>query len=542
MLPHSAETTEERVLIFAPTGRDADLTRTVLADAGFVTLACPTLDSLCQEMEAGAGAVLLTAEEAFSRSSLDALQAVLERQEPWSDLPLIMLTLSGLTTHTVLETLRSSGILVLLERSVPVNILVSAVRTALQARRRQYHLRDLLQRLETANHQKDQFLAMLAHELRNPLAPMSNAAQLLRMRGPLDPATERFRDVVERQVQHMSRLVDDLLDVSRLTRGKIELHRAPVDLTYLLQQIAEDHRNELTAVGLTLNLELPDEPVWVDGDATRLVQVLANLLHNATKFTPAGGQVTVASRIADCGSRLGDGGAPGAGSIQNPKSKIQNECAVVSVRDTGAGIEPEMLPHVFDSFAQADPGMDRSGGGLGLGLTLVKQLVELHGGQVSAASEGPGCGAEFTLRLPLMAPPAASPDKQSRSDGQQSNLRVLLVEAHRDSADTLRELLQLAGHQVAVARSGALAIELAQQFRPNVVLCDLELPEMEGDQVAAALRRDPTTASARLIALSGDSQEEARRHSQEAGFDLHLTKPVDPAELERLLATVPLSS
>jgi two-component system, sensor histidine kinase len=520
MLPDSPDAAEERVLIFAPTGRDAELTCRVLSDAGFGCLACPTLGSLYHEIETGVGAALLTAEEALVQSSLEKLQALLDQQEPWSDLPLIMLTQDGVTTHTILETLHSSSTLVLLERPVPMNTLVSAVRSALQARRRQYQVRDLLQRLETASRQKDQFLAMLAHELRNPLAPMSNAVQLMRMRGALDPATERFRDVVERQVLHLKRLVDDLLDVSRLTRGKIELHRARLDLAYLVQQSVEDHRDDLAAAGLTLDQELPPTPVWIDGDATRLTEVMGNLLHNSAKFTPAGGRVTVKLRVEDGADRTHD------------------PCALVTVRDTGIGIEPDILPHVFDSFAQADRSMDRSSGGLGLGLTLVKQLVELHGGHVSATSEGPGRGSEFTLALPLIAP-ASAPAEGAFSRQLQPNLRVLLVEDHRDSADTLRELLQTAGHEVAVARSGSLGIELARQFRPDIVLCDLGLPEIDGYQVAAALRRDPATAAARLIALSGYGQEEDRRRSEDAGFDRHLTKPVDPGELARLLAADP---
>jgi signal transduction histidine kinase len=413
MLRHSPEATKERVLIYAPTERDAESTYSALTDAGLNPVACPTLEALSREIEAGAGTALLTAEEPLTPSALETLQAVFDRQEPWSDLPLIMLASSGSAAHTLLETLPSSGNLVLLGRPVPMSTLVSAVRAALQARRRQYRVRDLIQGLEATSRQKDEFLAMLAHELRNPLAPLSNAVQLMRMRGTVDPATERFRDLVERQVLQLRRLVDDLLDVSRLTRGKIELRRARLDLSYLVRQTVEDHRDELTAAGLDLSMELPEEPVWIEGDAARLTQALSNLLLNRAKFTPSGGQVSVRLRIDE-----------GPDPNHHP-------WAAITVRDTGAGINPEFLPHVFDSFTQADHGTDH-GSGLGLGLTLVKQLLELHGGSVTAASEGVGRGTEFSLYLPIAAPAAAS--AEPLGSDEQPDPRVLAGKDHQADA------------------------------------------------------------------------------------------------------------
>jgi two-component system, sensor histidine kinase len=301
-----------------------------------------------------------------------------------------------------------------------MSTLVSAVRAALRARRHQYRVHDLIQGLEATSRQKDEFLAMLAHELRNPLAPLSNAVQLMRMRGTVDPATERFRDLVERQVLQLRRLVDDLLDVSRLTRGKIQLHRARLDLSYLVRQTVEDHRDELTAAGLDLSVELPEEPVWIDGDAARLTQAMSNLLLNSAKSTPSGGQVSVGLRRAE----LSD-------PIRDPHSPIPVPGALITVRDTGAGIEPESLPHLFDSFAQGDRRIDH-GSGLGLGLTLVKQLLELHGGRVTAASEGVGRGAEFSLYLPIAAPAAAS--AEPLGSDEQPDPRMLAGNDHQAGA------------------------------------------------------------------------------------------------------------
>jgi signal transduction histidine kinase len=393
---------EERILIFAPTGQDAASMGQLLEQAGLAGQICPTIDCLCQEIEAGVGVALLSAKEALAPASLESLLAVLERQPGWSDVPLLILTLSSLTTLQVLERLRSPGAVILLERPVPTTTLVSAVRAGLQARRRQYEVRDLLQQLEAAGRQREEFLAVLAHELRNPLAPMSNSLQLLRLRGPLDPAMERVRDVLERQVQHMCRLVDDLLDVSRLTRGKIVLHPMRLDLAYLVQQTVEDHQGAIADAGLKLTPNLPEEPVWISGDGTRLAQVVRNLLQNAMKFTEPGGEVGV--RVFRCSGV----GASGSGErTPNPPY------AAVTVRDTGIGIEPELLPALFESFAQGEQGLERGRGGLGLGLALVKKLIELHGGTVSAHSEGPGQGAEFTFQLPLLPAEPTTTDRPS---------------------------------------------------------------------------------------------------------------------------------
>jgi PAS domain S-box-containing protein len=375
-------------------------------------------------------------------------------------------------------------------------------------------LRQQAAELAEADRRKDEFLAMLAHELRNPLTPIRNAMELMR-RCAGDPQTvERTRGVVERQVHHLARLIDDLLDVSRITRGKIWLRYEWVDLARLVRELVEDARTALEAAGLTLLLELPRAPVSVWGDPIRLAQAVGNLLQNAAKFTDRGGRVTVCVAPDPAGHQ-----------------------AAVMVRDTGIGIAPEVMPHLFQPFVQADRSLDRSRGGLGLGLALVKGLVEMHGGEVHVQSAGPGQGSEFALLLPLAQAPVEPRELPAPAGSAPRPCRILVVEDNPDAAETLRDLLELSGHEVAVAYSGPSGVATAREFWPEVVLCDLGLPGMDGCAVAAELRRDPATAAARLIAVTGYGQEEARRRCREAGFDLCLTKPVDPEQLERLLAT-----
>jgi signal transduction histidine kinase/CheY-like chemotaxis protein len=373
-------------------------------------------------------------------------------------------------------------------------------------------LRRHAEELAEADQRKDQFLAMLAHELRNPLAPIRNAVQLLQQLGPNEPPLVRVREVIARQVAHQARLLDDLLDVSRISRGKIELRRETLEFVRLVGDVAEDHRRVLETAGLTLCLELPEGPVWLDGDPTRLAQVVGNLLGNAAKFTEPGGQVRV---------RL----------VAEPES----QSAVLSVRDSGIGIEPTLLLHVFELFTQADQGLDRSRGGLGLGLALVKGLVEQHGGSVWANSEGPGQGSEFNVLLPTLAAPPAEMPAPAPAPIATGPIRVLVVEDNRDAAETLQDLLKLAGCTVALAYSGPQALAITPEFHPEVVLCDLGLPGMSGFEVGAALRRHAASAQAQLIAVSGYGQAEDRERSRAAGFDRHLVKPVDPSDLLRLL-------
>jgi CheY-like chemotaxis protein len=355
---------------------------------------------------------------------------------------------------------------------------------------------------------------MLAHELRNPLAPIRNAVRILQQLVPPEPRLARACEIIDRQVSHQARLLDDLLDVSRLTRGMTTLQKERLDLAQLLRTVAEDSQGLMEQSGVGFSAEIPEEPVWVEGDPTRLAQIVGNLCANAAKFTECGGYATLRLHV-----------------------ETQNQRAVITVRDTGIGIDPEMLPRVFDIFAQADQSLHRSSGGLGLGLALVKGLTELHGGQVRAASEGPGRGSEFTVLLPLASAPVEGETAPVSATPSSRSARVLIVEDSRDTAETLRDVLELYGNMVCVAYSGPEAVALARQFQPTVVLCDLGLPGMDGYEVARALRGDPETRAACLIAVSGYGQEEDVQRSREAGFDLHLTKPIDLDGLERFLAT-----
>lgn len=371
----------------------------------------------------------------------------------------------------------------------------------------------LYQDVRDADRRKDEFLAMLAHELRNPLAPIRNAAQVLRLIGLTDPVIVTARDTIDRQVTHMVRLIDDLLDVSRLSRGKISLQAEIVDLGPLLANVCDDFRPLLEQAGLQLHVDIVRGPMLVEGDSARLAQVLANILQNASKFTNPGGRVSVRLGVAE-----------------------ENNSAVVQVRDTGIGMEPQMLVKAFDAFSQADRSLDRSRGGLGLGLALVKGLVELHHGTVRAASEGLDRGTTIIMEFPLAANASLRDEPAERESVVDSQHRILIVEDNRDAANMLRMLLTLKGNAVEVAYEGAEAIKLAEEFCPSVVLCDIGLPgEFNGYSVASAMRQHPTLSSAYLVAVTGYGRAEDREKSHAAGFDAHLTKPVSLKDLMQLL-------
>jgi PAS domain S-box-containing protein len=399
------------------------------------------------------------------------------------------------------------------------------------------HQKQVEAELREANQTKDEFLAMLAHELRNPLGAIRNAFEVMDRTRPEEPAHHRALQVAKRQVQLQTRIVSDLLDVSRITRGSLQLQRERVELGQLCRQTVEDFRPALQDAGLSFSLELPDAPVPIDGDPARLTQVLANLLDNAIKFTEPGGEVAVQAFRRSGIQAFGSGRAESL-NARTPE-RLNADAAVICVRDTGIGIEPDLLPQLFDVFTQAEQTLARSRGGLGLGLALVKGLVEQHGGGVSAHSEGIGRGATFTIWLPLAQEPLREKQPVAAADATPAARRVLIIEDIQDAAETLRDLLALLGCQVEISRSGGSGVELARAIRPDVVLCDIGLPDMDGYQVAAALREDPLTRSTRLIAVSGYGREEDRRRSREAGFDQHLIKPVDFDELQQLLGIRP---
>jgi signal transduction histidine kinase len=369
--------------------------------------------------------------------------------------------------------------------------------------------------LRRSDERKDEFLALLSHELRNPLAPIRNSVHILERAAPGGEQARRAQRVIDRQVRHLTRLVDDLLDVARISRGKIVLRPERVDLTVLVREVAEDHRTVFANGGIELEIVAAVHPLPVNGDATRLAQIVGNLLHNAAKFTPRGGRAALSVE------------AFGA------------ELAAIRVRDTGEGIAPEALEHVFEPFVQANGTLDRTHGGLGLGLALVKGLAELHGGTASAHSAGIGRGTEVTVTLPLVR----AEDLRPRADAARppvtaSARRVLVIEDDVDGAETLRELLELHDHVVETAGSGPEGLEKARAFCPDVVLCDIGLPEMDGFDVASAMRADPTLRSTALVALSGYAAPADVERASEAGFDRHVAKPVDIASLERIMGEV----
>jgi PAS domain S-box-containing protein len=393
----------------------------------------------------------------------------------------------------------------------------------------------LYQEVREADRRKDEFLAMLGHELRNPLAPIVTALHLLGLAEGLDEGGVAARDTIDRQVRHLTRLVDDLLDVARITRGKVNLQRQAIELGPVLTTAIETARPLLDARRHELRVKLPDEPVWVLADSARLTQVFGNLLTNAAKYMEEGGAVTVTVSVADCGSQIVDSGQC---DFRNPKSRIVE----VRVCDRGVGIPAEMLPRVFDLFTQIGSAVDRAQGGLGIGLSLVRTLVELHGGTVEAHSAGPGRGSEFAVSLPTVDAPIELPaddgaDRQLPAvNGHAATGKVLIADDNRDAAESLSRLLQAWGYQTAVAYDGPQAIAAAMGHRPRVVLLDIGLGGMTGYDVARRLRAEPSQDGVRLIALTGFGQEDDRRQSREAGFDAHLVKPVDPEELQRLLA------
>jgi PAS domain S-box-containing protein len=364
--------------------------------------------------------------------------------------------------------------------------------------------------LEVASARKDELLSMLAHELRNPLAAITIAVDVMRRRLSDDPSLAPVRDAAARQIALMKRLLDDLLDVARITRGTIALEANTLDLTATIEEAVQASAPLVQAHGHELRVALPQERIALEGDADRLVQVVSNLLENAAKFTPPGGQIGLLARRA-------------AGGVE------------IRVRDTGVGMAPGLLPHVFDPFTQAEQPLDRRPGGLGIGLTVVKRLVELHGGRVEAHSAGPNQGSELVVWLPAAPPaPAEASAEPDPSTQEELGRRVLVVEDNRDVAEMLGAVLELEGHAVHIVYDGLAAVEAALQHRPDVVLLDIGLPGIDGYEVARRLRQQ-LTPPPRLIALTGYGRESDRQKAEDAGFDAHLLKPADTEQLRRAL-------
>ncbi|HJT75579.1 MAG TPA: PAS domain S-box protein, partial [Gemmataceae bacterium] len=400
-------------------------------------------------------------------------------------------------------------------RRVDVSLTISPVRSAEgKITGASKVARDITARKEE-DRRKDEFLALLAHELRNPLAPIRNGLQVLRLAGNDRQAVEQTRAVMERQLHHLVRLVDDLLDVSRISRGKLRLHKERITLAAAVGDALDVCEALVKERGHELTVALPGEPVYVDADKTRLAQALCNLLSNAVKYSDRGSRIWLTA-------------------------ERQGGEAVIRVKDTGVGIPAPMLARVFDLFTQVDRSLEKSQGGLGVGLTIVKRLVELHGGRVEAHSEGVGKGSEFVVRLPAV--PAPAPEPTGPRDGTPAapavRRRVLVADDNKDAAETLGMILRASGHEVRTAHDGLSAVEAAASFRPDVVLLDIGMPKLNGYDACRRIREQPGAKDMVLVALTGWGQDEDRRRSREAGFDHHLVKPVEPGALDDLLSDV----
>jgi PAS domain S-box-containing protein len=375
--------------------------------------------------------------------------------------------------------------------------------------------REAVEALQEADRRKDEFLALLAHELRNPLAPLRNGLQVIRLASGDAKVVAKTRDMMDRQLSHMVRLIDDLLDVSRISLGKMELRRSRVLLADVVSSAVETARPALEAAGHELKVSLPPEPIPLEADVTRLAQVLGNLLNNSAKYTDRGGRIWLTAR------RDGD--------------QVR-----VTVQDTGIGIPASALPNIFDMFSQVDRSIERSTGGLGIGLALVKGLVEMHGGTIQAESPGEGQGSTFTVRLPIlidrMESPLGEPAEGADSAAAGSKRRILVVDDNRDSADSMALMLQLLGNEIWTAHDGLEAVELAEQFRPQVILMDIGMPGLSGYEATRRIREQPWGRDMIIVALTGWGQDTDRAKSREAGCDSHLVKPIDLADLEKLLA------
>jgi signal transduction histidine kinase/ActR/RegA family two-component response regulator len=488
----------------------------MLAKAGIAADTVPSMSAVVRELKRGAGVVLLP-EEAIAGGEVELLRMLAE-QPPWSDLPILVMTRPGADSAYAAHAVRVLSNVTLLERPLQGATLISAIRTALRARERQYqiraHLAERAKALETlrdADRRKDEFLATLGHELRNPLSPLLTSLHLLKRSGGSKRIVSQTVEVMERQIHFLVRLVDDLLEISRITRGVIDVTMQPQELAEIVKAAIESTRPFVEAGRHQLIFNAPNESLIVDGDSVRLTQVFANLINNAAKYTDVGGHIWV-----DIG--------------------CQDDQAIVTVRDDGIGIAPENLSSVFDMFTQVNRSDRRTQGGLGIGLTLVRSLVQVHRGSVVAKSDGAGRGTTFEVRLPVVL------DRQPCLEEPRvltslPNCRVLVVDDNEDAGDMLGMLLHSLQATVRTVHSGPEALATMDEFEPEVVLLDIGMPFMDGYEVARRIRAR-RGKSVRLIALTGWGQEEDIRRAERAGFDHHLVKPPDLEKLGKLLSDV----
>jgi signal transduction histidine kinase/ActR/RegA family two-component response regulator len=503
------DSSEERALVLLAPDADAALANATLSQAGQNAHHCADMDELCRELDSGVGMILVS-DEVLDPLGLAQLVEALSGQPPWSDIPVIALfqrdSRDPLTGLRMLDMLEPLGDVTVLERPVRTMALASALKSALRARHRQYQVRNLVAELSDKVRQRDEFLSRLAHDVRNPLSAIVSASEILDQFSGSPDLVGGPRSVIARQARQLSGLIDNVMNAWAISTGKVHIKPVAVDLEQVARRALQAQLSNADAQRVSLTMTTEERP-QAAGDAVRLGQIIAQLLENAVKFTPAGGKVELSVGQED-------------------------DQAFVRVRDTGSGIHADMLPNLFGGSPMPDRGAGLSENGMGIGLRLVRHLVELHHGQVTARSTGPGKGSEFTVRLPLWSAPAAAP-----ATARQPHLavqRVLIVEDNRDGRETLRQLLQLWGYQVEVAADGKEGVARALAGRPDVALVDIGLPVLDGYQVARQLRSSLGN-SIFLSALTGYGQPEDRRRAFEAGFDAHMVKPVDPDELSRLL-------
>ena len=505
---------EERILVLAPTGRDAEMTRQILNGAGLVSTECAHMQYLCDALKEGAAAILIT-DETLSDPALQCLLKSLDGQERWSDVPVIVFPGHADNAAFLLERLGSRANVTILERPVRIAILINAVRSAFRARRRQYEIRDLLLQLENADRQKDLFLAMLSHELRTPLNAILGWSRILKLGGANPETTKLALDVIDRNAVAQAQLIADILSVSQIVAGTLRIEMEPVQLEAIVKAATDSIRPSAEAKGVhvALDTELPASHVL--GDAGRLQQVISNLLSNAIKFTPAGGRVEV-------------GLTPSAGTVQ------------IVVQDNGKGIAADFLPYVFDRFRQADSSSTRSQGGLGLGLAIVRHLVELHRGSILAESPGEDRGATFTVTLPLSAAVKGSNrESPDVTHALLAGLHILAVDDDRDSLVVLARILEEYGATVTAVTSATEAIETIAKNQPDILVSDIGMPGHDGYQLLRdifAVRRIPA------IALTGYASQQDRERAFAVGYRAHFSKPFEPAELVRSIETLVLRS
>ena len=495
---------EQRILIYAPAGQDAALAVKVLASGAIDSLACLSAGELAQQLSQGAGGVV-TVEEALHEGAWQVLDDYARQQPQWSDLPIIVLTHSRQDSLPLRQAISTLGNLTLLERPVHTLTLITSAHAMLRARTRQYQVRESQRR-------KDEFLASLGHELRNPLAPIRTSASLLGRLYPESEQIARVQGVIERQVTQLARLVDDLLDVGRITSGKVALQREPVAFEQIIHHVIELCQDAAASRQLALTSELPPRPVVLHADYARLVQIFANIVSNAIKFTPPGGHIHISAQMED-------------GLLHT------------TIEDDGIGLDAEAIPRIFSMFGQSRTVAGQLPSGLGIGLSLSRQFAEMHGGSVQAYSAGPGHGSRFVVSLPasVEAEAAAAPQPHAAPANAGGALQVLVVDDNVDAADALQTLFQLEGHRAAVAYDGQQALAAIAQCWPQLIVMDLGMPGMDGYETARQIRALANGRPALMIALTGWGQGDARQRTLEAGFDHHLTKPVDFDAINTLL-------